>query len=171
MFSTYKSSSAYPNIQKHRYPWVGNYDWQTLRNYYYRNKKYYDKLISAIIEERGQKTKAITFPQREFLIAKVANGDTKTSIVETVIPSRKKYTLDYIDLIANKKVTFNRELLGDCKRSFAVDVTNMDTETRTMKKLRTIDDMLKEPLPPAARKRSVEPRKATITMASRGAHI
>lgn len=73
-------------------------------------------------------------------------------------------------MTTSKKVKFDTEVLGELKRSFAVDVTNIDTKTRAMKKLRTIDDMLKEPLPPIMRKKDAEPRKASVATASRGMH-
>ena len=83
-------------------------------------------------------------PRREFLIEKKTGKTLPSSVVEVVIPARKKANND-------KKVKFNKTLLIDRKRKLE-DVTNVDKKARAPKKLRTIDDLLNAPLPPIVSK-------------------
>ncbi|KAL5490587.1 hypothetical protein ACEPAI_5420 [Sanghuangporus weigelae] len=154
------SNNAYKKLAKNkeRYPWVGDYDWKMLRNHYCRNKKYYDKLIPVIVKKRaGRKilnsvAPSIVTSRKQFLIAKKADNSAKLSIIEVVLPRNEATTKGR----ANKKVKFDKPFLIESKRKFGNDITN----EKMMKKLRTIDDMLKAPLPPIVAERKITRRSA-----------
>ncbi|KAL5528956.1 hypothetical protein ACEPAG_4930 [Sanghuangporus baumii] len=161
------SNKAYKRVvkNKERYPWVGYYDWKMLRNHYCRNKKYYDKLISVIVKKRAvRKTlnsvaPSIITSRKQLLIEKKADNSAKHSIIEVILPSRNEAATKGR---ASKKVKFDKPFLIERKRKFGNDITN----EKMVKKPRTIDDMLKAPLPPIVAERKITRRLAKQTTTS-----
>ncbi|KAL5511932.1 hypothetical protein ACEPAH_5150 [Sanghuangporus vaninii] len=155
------SNNAYKKLvkNKERYPWVGDYDWKILRNHYCRNKKYYDKLIPVIVKKRaGRKilssaAPSIVISRKQFLTAKKTDNNAKSSVIEVVVPSRNEATAKDR---ASKKVKFGKPFLIERKRKLGNDITN----EKMAKKPRTIDDMLKAPLPPIVAEKKITRRSA-----------
>ncbi|KAL5533406.1 hypothetical protein ACEPAF_5182 [Sanghuangporus sanghuang] len=158
------SNNTYKKLvkNKERYPWAGDYDWKILRNHYCRNKKYYDKLISVIAKKRAGKkilssvAPSIVTSRKRFLIEKKADNNAKLSVIEVVLPSRNEATTKDRE---SKKVKFDKPFLIERKRKFGNDITN----EKMVKKPRTIDDMLKAPLPPIVAERKITRRPAKQT--------
>ena len=144
IFDGYRISLLF--LQKARFTWVGEYGWRTLRNHYCRNKKYYDKLISVIVKKRdtGKAPDPASSPSKapkQSLVVRKINSITKPSNVEAILSGRKKSPAKGA---GRKKVQCDKPFLIERKRKFGNDITN----GKVAKKMRTIDDMLKAPLPP-----------------------
>lgn len=130
-------------LQRDRFSWIGNHSWQMFRNQYCKNKRYYDKLIKAIVKSR--RDESISASSHRQVLAVNKENKSKT-VVEVDVPIHKRH------LASNKNDRFENTFLIERKRKFADDISNLERKTKAVKsnmnQKRTIDEMLRAPLPP-----------------------
>ncbi|KAH8117646.1 hypothetical protein DFH11DRAFT_1036459 [Phellopilus nigrolimitatus] len=140
------ANCVYKELAKNkiRYPWVRDYDWQTFRDQYCKNKRFYDKRINNIV--KGNKKLESVSARREVLSAK--QEKEHQSNMEVEIPVRKDIMAEKFASSRSKRVRFNNTLVIERKRKFADDLTNIERKAKVAKPNRTLDEMLKASLPP-----------------------
>ncbi|KAI5119532.1 hypothetical protein M0805_002554 [Coniferiporia weirii] len=133
------SNKIYQRLVKNRvrFPWIKDHDWQTYRNQYCKNKRYYDKLIEAIVDDREESSSC--------KLPTAVKGQRLRMGVGHSAPVSERLVLR-ANTVADKGARLT-DAVVERKRRFADDITNVNGSVKLTKlnsnSKRSVDGMLR----------------------------